>query len=282
MTTGFGDKVAVITGAGSGIGRALAVNLAARGARLALSDVDPDGLAATAVRCEARGAEVRTDHLDVTEREAVLAYAAAVRAHFGVVHQLYNNAGIACYGEVEREAFKDVERVLDVNFWGAVNATKAFLPYLIESGDGHVITVSSLFGLITLPAQSAYSASKFAVRGFTESLRQEMLAARHPVQVSCVHPGGIKTSVARNAIVVGDLDPASVASVFDRRMALHSPEMAAETIVEGVRRRRARILIGVEAKVFDLLARITPTGSQRFWVWYSRFLAVSPRRGSAA
>ncbi|MGH3876572.1 MAG: SDR family NAD(P)-dependent oxidoreductase [Actinophytocola sp.] len=281
MSTGFTGKVAVITGAGSGIGRALAVNLAGRGARLALSDVDRDGLEATAVRCEARGADVREDLLDVTEREAVLAYAAEVKAHFGTVHQLYSNAGIAYYGEVWREAFKDIERVLDVNFWGVVNATKAFLPHLIESGDGHVVNVSSLFGLITLPAQSSYSASKFAVRGFTESLRQEMLVARHPVRVSCVHPGGIKTSVARNAMVADGLDPDSVARIFDRRMALHSPEMAAETIVEGVRRQRARILIGGEAKLFDLLNRVAPTGSQRFWAWYSRFLAVAPRKGTA-
>jgi short-subunit dehydrogenase len=281
MSTGFTGKVAVITGAGSGIGRALAVNLAGRGARLALSDVDRDGLEATAVRCEALGADVREDLLDVTEREAVLAYAAEVRAHFGTVHQLYGNAGIAYYGEVRRETFKDIERVLDVNFWGVVNATKAFLPHLIESGDGHVVNVSSLFGLITLPAQSSYSASKFAVRGFTESLRQEMLVARHPVRVSCVHPGGIKTSVARNATVADGLDPDSVARVFDRRMALHSPEMAAETILEGVRRRRARILIGGEAKLFDLLNRVAPTGSQRFWAWYSRFLAVAPRKGTA-
>jgi NAD(P)-dependent dehydrogenase (short-subunit alcohol dehydrogenase family) len=281
MSTGFTGKVAVITGAGSGIGRALAVNLAGRGARLALSDVDRDGLEATAVRCEARGADVREDLLDVTEREAVLAYAAEVEAHFGTVHQLYSNAGIAYYGEVRRETFKDIERVLDVNFWGVVNATKAFLPYLIESGDGHVVNVSSLFGLITLPAQSSYSASKFAVRGFTESLRQEMLVARHPVRVSCVHPGGIKTSVARNAMVADGLDPDSVARVFDRRMALHSPEMAAETILEGVRRQRARILIGGEAKLFDLLNRVAPTGSQRFWAWYSRFLAVAPRKGTA-
>ncbi|MEV6609075.1 SDR family oxidoreductase [Kutzneria sp. NPDC051319] len=278
MSTGFTGKVAVITGAGSGIGRALAVDLAARGARLALSDVDRDGLEATAVRCEARGAEVRTDQLDVTEREAVLAYAAAMRAHFGVVNQVYANAGIAYYGEVAREEFKDIERVLDVNFWGVVNTAKAFLPHLIDSGDGHVVAVSSLFGLITLPGQSSYSASKFAVRGFTESLRQEMLVARHPVRVSCVHPGGIRTSVARSAGVADGLDPDSVARVFDRRMALHSPEMAARTILTGVQRQRARILIGGEAKLFDLLNRVTPTGSQRFWAWYSRFLAVAPRK----
>lgn len=278
--TGFTGKVAVITGAGSGIGRALAVNLAGRGARLALSDLDVDGLEATAVRCEAKGGEVRTDRLDVTERDAVLAYAGDVRAQFGKVNQVYNNAGIAHYGEVEHESFKDIERVLDVNFWGVVNGTKAFLPHLISSGDGHVINVSSLFGLIAFPGQSAYTASKFAVRGFTETLRLEMLVAGHPVHVTCVHPGGVKTAVARNATVADGLDPASVAEVFDKRMALHSPEMAAETIVEGVRKRRARVVVGGEAKALDRLGRIAPAGAQRFNAWISRFL--SPRRETAA
>jgi short-subunit dehydrogenase len=257
------------------------VNLAGRGARLAISDVDVDGLEATAVRCEGKGGEVKVDRLDVTEREAVLAYAGEVQARFGKINQVYNNAGIAHYGEAERESFKDIERVLDVNFWGVVNGTKAFLPYLISSGDGHVINVSSLFGLIAFPGQSAYTASKFAVRGFTETLRLEMLVGGHPVHVTSVHPGGIKTAVARNATVADGLDPASVAEVFDKRMALHSPEMAAETIVEGVRKRRARIVVGGEAKALDRLSRITPIGAQRLNAWISRFLTVSPRSETA-
>jgi len=274
----FAGKVVLITGAGSGIGRALAVNLAGRGARLAISDIDVEGVEATAVRCQALGAEVKVDRLDVTERADVISYASDVRTHFGKVNQIYNNAGIAYYGDVERELFKDIERILDVNFWGVVNVTKAFLPHLIESGDGHVVNISSLFGLITLPGQSAYNASKFAVRGFTEALRQEMLVAGHPVRVTCVHPGGIKTAVARNATVAEGLDPASLASVFDKRLALHSPQMAAQTIVRGVRRRRARVVVGAEAKALDWLARVTPSGSQRFGAWFSRFITVAPRR----
>lgn len=270
-------KVVVITGAGSGIGRALAVNLAARGARLAISDIDVDGLDGTAVLCEAIGAEVRVDRLDVTERAAVLAYAEEIRAHFGTVNQIYNNAGIAHYGEVERESFKDIERLLDVNFWGAVNMTKALLPHLIASGDGHVVTISSLFGLITVPGQSAYNASKFAVRGFTEALRQEMLVAKHPVRVTCVHPGGIKTAVARNATAAAGLDPAALARNFDRRLALHSPTMAAAAIIDGVGRHRARIVVGAEAKALDWLARLTPVGYQKVGAWFSRFLMVAPR-----
>ncbi|MEV0030752.1 SDR family NAD(P)-dependent oxidoreductase [Nocardia sp. NPDC050793] len=259
----FKNKVCVITGAGSGIGRALAENLARRGAKLALSDIDTDGLAETVGRCEKLGAEVKSDRLNVAEREAVLLYADAVKARFGVVHQVYNNAGIAFHGEVLRSEFKDIERIMDVDFWGVVNGTKAFLPMLIESGDGHVVNVSSLFGLIAVPGQSAYNSAKFAVRGFTESLRQEMLVGKHPVKVTCVHPGGIKTAVARNATYAEGIDGKSAASMFDKKLAIHTPEMAAQTITEGVRKGHGRVLIGWEAKLLDVFVRVTASGYQR-------------------
>ena len=259
----FTGKVCVITGAGSGIGRALAENLARRGAKLALSDIDAEGLAETVRRVETLGAQVKSDRLDVVEREAVLLYADEVKKHFGVVHQIYNNAGIAFHGEVNESQFKDIERVMDVDFWGVVNGTKAFLPAIIESGDGHVINVSSLFGLIAVPSQSAYNAAKFAVRGFTESLRQEMLGGKKPVKVTCVHPGGIKTSVARNATYAEGLDANKLSAFFDKTLAMHSAEMAAQTITEGVRRGHARVLIGWEAKVLDLFVRTTGSYYQR-------------------
>ncbi len=259
----FEGKVAVITGAGSGIGRALALSLAGRGARLALSDVDTEGLTETVRQARERGAQVKSDRLDVTEREAVLTYATGVVEHFGAVHQVYNNAGIAANGNIANSGFKDIERVIDVDFWGVVNGTKAFLPHVISSGDGHIINVSSMLGLIALPGQSAYNAAKFAVRGFTEALRQEMLIARHPVKVSCVHPGGIKTAVGRNATVADGEDQQKFAEFFDTRLALHTPEMAAETIVNGVAKGHARIVIGWEAKAVDLLARILGSGYQR-------------------
>ncbi len=259
----FEGKVAVITGAGSGIGRALALNLAEKGAKLALSDVDNDGLAETVHRAQALSAHVKSDRLDVAERESVLAYADAVVAHFGKVNQVYNNAGIAYNGNVEKAEFKDIERIIDVDFWGVVNGTKAFLPHVIASGDGHVVNISSLFGLIAVPGQSAYNAAKFAVRGFTEALRQEMLVAKHPVKVTCVHPGGVKTAVARNATVAAGLDHKSFAEFYDRRLLIHSPEMAAETIVSGVAKGRARVVVGLEAKAVDVLARIIGSSYQR-------------------
>lgn len=259
----FEAKVAVITGAGSGIGRALAVNLAEKGAKLALSDIDTEGLAETVSQAEALGAEVKSDRLNVAEREAVLDYAEAVVAHFGEVHQVYNNAGIAYNGDVENSEFKDIERIIDVDFWGVVNGTKAFLPHVIASGDGHIINISSLFGLIAVPGQSAYNAAKFAVRGFTEALHQEMLVAKRPVKVTCVHPGGIKTAVARNATVANDQNTQTFAEFFDKRLALHSPEMAAETIIDGVCKGRARVVIGWEAKALDVLARIIGPSYQR-------------------
>jgi NADP-dependent 3-hydroxy acid dehydrogenase YdfG len=189
---GFTDKVAVVTGAGSGIGRALAIELGRSGAKLAISDVDTDGLAATEERLTAIGASVKTDRLDVTEREAFALYADAVKDHYGTVNQIYNNAGISFMGSIEATQFKDIERVMDVDYWGVVNGTKVFLPHLIASGDGHVVNVSSVFGLLAVPGQGAYNAAKFAVRGFTEALRQEMLVAGHPVKVTCVHPAASK------------------------------------------------------------------------------------------
>src|ERR1700753_710353 len=188
---GFSGKVAVVTGAGSGLGPAPASERGRSGAKVAISDVDTEGLAQTEQQLKAIGATVKVDRLDVTEREAFLAYADAVNEHFGKVNQIYNNAGIAFTGDVEVSSFKDIGRVMDVDYCGVVNGTKAFLPPLIASGDGHVFNVSSVFGLFSVPGYAAYNSAKFAVRGFTEALRQEMNLAHHPVKVTTVPPGGI-------------------------------------------------------------------------------------------
>ena len=262
---GFADKVAVVTGAGSGIGQALAVELARSGAKVAISDVDTEGLAQTEEQLKAIGAPVKADRLDVTEREAFLAYAEAVNEHFGKVNQIYNNAGIAFTGDVEVSQFKDIERVMDVDFWGVVNGTKAFLPHVIASGDGHVINISSVFGLFSVPGQAAYNSAKFAVRGFTETLRQEMAARRHPVAVTTVHPGGVKTAIARNATVAEGLDQGELANLFDKRLARTSPQRAAQVILDGVRKKKARVLVGTDAKLLDALVRLTGSGYQQLF-----------------
>jgi NADP-dependent 3-hydroxy acid dehydrogenase YdfG len=271
--THFTDKVAVVTGAGSGIGRSLAIELGRSGAKLAISDVDTDGLAGTEERLTAIGAPVKSDRLDVTERQSFELYADAVKEHYGTVNQIYNNAGISFMGSIEASQFKDIERVMDVDYWGVVNGTKVFLPHLIASGDGHVVNVSSVFGLLAVPGQGAYNAAKFAVRGFTEALRQEMLVAGHPVKVTCVHPGGIKTAIARNAAAAEGIDQAELAKFFDKRLASTSPQKAARVILDAVRRNKARVLVGSDAKALDLLTRATGSGYQRV------VAAVTSRQG---
>jgi NADP-dependent 3-hydroxy acid dehydrogenase YdfG len=262
---GFAGKVAAVTGAGSGIGQALAIELARSGASVAISDVNTEGLAATEEQLKAIGAPVKADRLDVTEREAFELYADAVKAHFGKVNQIYNNAGIAFAGDVEVSQFKDIEKVMDVDFWGVVNGTKVFLPHLIASGDGHVINISSVFGLFSVPGQAAYNAAKFAVRGFTEALRQEMTLAGHPVKVTTVHPGGIKTNIVRNMTAVDSVDTDQLSQSFDKKLAKTSPEKAAKIILDGVRKNRARVLVGPDAKALDLIVRVTGSGYQRLF-----------------
>lgn len=262
---GFAGKVAVVTGAGSGIGQALAIELGRSGAKVAISDVNTEGLAATEEALKAIGAPVKSDRLNVTEREAFLLYADEVAAHFGKVNQIYNNAGIAFVGDVEVTPFKDIERVMDVDFWGVVNGTKAFLPHLIASGDGHVVNVSSIFGLFSVPGQAAYNSAKFAVRGFTEALRQEMFVNGHPVAVTTVHPGGIKTAIMRNATAVDGVDTKTLTDFFDKKLTITTPEKAAKIILEAVRKKNARVLVGPDAKALDVIVRLTGSGYQKLF-----------------
>ncbi|MGI8677762.1 MAG: SDR family NAD(P)-dependent oxidoreductase [Jatrophihabitans sp.] len=264
--TDLKGKVAVVTGAGSGIGRALAYDLARRGAKLAISDVDATGLAETVKQVRVIGAPVHDARLDVTDRTAVLAYADEVAAHYGVVNIMINNAGIAFTGDVADMSFEQIERVMNVDFWGVVNGTKAFLPHIIASGDGHVVNISSLFGLLAVPGQSAYNAAKFAVRGFTESLRQEMMISGHNVHVTCVHPGGIKTAIARNAGAVEGQDASMLAEFFDAKLAKTSPESAAKSILRAVLGNRPRAVVGLDAKILDVAVRLLGPAYQRLLV----------------
>ncbi|WP_408896672.1 SDR family NAD(P)-dependent oxidoreductase [Nocardioides sp. R1-1] len=252
------NKVVVITGAGSGIGRALAVNLAGKGARLALSDVNEAGLAETAELASKAGApDVHTARLDVADRAAFTAYAAEVADHFGQVNVVVNNAGVALAGDAIDLSYEDMEWIVGINFWGVVYGTKEFLPHLIASGDGHIVNLSSLFGLLAMPGQSAYNATKFAVRGFTEAVREEMLIAGHKVGVTSVHPGGIKTAIARSARVSDKEDQAATAKLFDEKLAKMTPERAAEIIVKGIQRNQARVLVGLDAHALHNFQKFT-------------------------
>jgi NADP-dependent 3-hydroxy acid dehydrogenase YdfG len=251
------DKVAVITGAGSGIGRALALNLAGRGALLALSDVDETGLAETVDLVKAAGVrEVRSDYLDVADRDAMAAYAETVAEQFGRVNVVINNAGVALAGDFVDLDYTDIDWIVGINFYGVLNGTKEFLPHLIASGDGHVVNLSSLFGLVPMPGQTIYNATKFAVRGMSEALRIEMLAAGHRVGVTSVHPGGIKTAIARNARVSAKEDKEATARLFDKKLARMTPERAAEIIVDGVLKDRARVLVGLDAHALHQFGKL--------------------------
>ncbi|HEU5085286.1 MAG TPA: SDR family NAD(P)-dependent oxidoreductase [Acidimicrobiales bacterium] len=259
----FRGRVAAITGAGSGIGRALAVELSRQGAHLALSDIDEAGLAETVALAEGAGVKVTSAIVDVAERDAVHAWADQVVAEHGTVNLIFNNAGVALGATVEGASYDDLHWLMGINFWGVVHGTKAFLPHLRASGEGHVVNLSSVFGLLGIPSQSAYNAAKFGVRGFTDALRMELEIEPCGVSATTVHPGGIKTNIAKNArmdesvtAVAGDADQAR--RDFEK-LFMTSPQKAARQILTAVQRDRRRALIGPDAKVLDLVSRL-PAG----------------------
>jgi len=264
----FGGKVAVITGAGSGIGRALALALAKEGAELALSDIDTAGLAETVHGAEAFGVRVSQQRLDVAQREAVFAHAARVVQEHGRVNLVVNNAGVALDATIGVMRYEDLEWLMGINFWGVVHGTKAFLPHLIASGDGHIVNLSSVFGLIAVPGQSAYNAAKFAVRGFTECLRQELELEGQPVSATCVHPGGVRTNIVRRGRIRNGASGLSQEDAIEQfeQAARTTPEQAARKILRAVRRNKRRVLVGPEARPIDWLQRLAPAGYQRLLV----------------
>jgi len=264
----FTNKVAAITGAGSGIGRALAIRLAEQGCDLALSDIDAKALAETSDRLARSGVRVTTAGVDVANREQVRVWAARTAAQHGRVNVIFNNAGVAHAGTVAATDYRDYEWIMGINFWGVVNGTKEFLPHLINSGDGHVVNVSSVFGLFAQPMVSAYNASKFAVRGFTEALRQELDMSGQGVSASCVHPGGVRTNIAKAARVgdsVGALSgktPTAAASSFETLFRT-TADQAACAILVGVLRNDRRILVGLDAHAADWMQRSAPARYQQ-------------------
>jgi butyryl-CoA dehydrogenase len=256
----FTGRVAAITGSASGIGRALAADLAKQGAHLALCDIDEAGLGETVTRCEGYGVKVTSQRVDVADRAAVEAWAERVVADHGKVNLLINNAGVALAATIETMRYEDFEWLMNINFWGVVYGTKAFLPHLKASGEGHVVNLSSVFGLISVPSQSAYNAAKFAVRGFSDTLRMELEIEGAPVSVTTIHPGGIKTNIARNARIDDSAagitdDPEQARRDFERAF-ITTPEKAARQILVAVQRDRRRALIGPDAKVIDFVARL--------------------------
>ena len=263
----FENKVAAITGAGSGMGRSLAVQLAQQKCHLALSDVNEAGLAETAQLAARHGVKVTTKTVDVADRAAVYHWADEVIRDHGKVNMIFNNAGVALGATVEGMNYEDFEWIVGINFWGVVYGTKAFLPHLKASGEGHIVNTSSVFGLAGIPSQSAYNATKFAVRGFTESLRQELELQKAPVGVTSVHPGGIKTNIARAARMsksVRDigLDDQRGSEKFEK-MFITTADSAAATILKAVRANKRRLLVGPDAYVIDAMVRLLPAAYQK-------------------
>ena len=263
----FHGRVAAITGAGSGIGQALALQLAGRGCALALSDIDENGLGETSRLVEALGVQVTAEKLDVADRAGMSGWADQVVEDHGKVNLIVNNAGVALSATVEGMSYEDFDWLMDINFNGVVHGTKAFLPHLKTAGEGHVVNISSVFGLLGIPSQSAYNAAKFAVRGFTEALRVELDIEDCGVSATAIHPGGIKTNIARNARIdesVMDLgqDPQDAKQSFEN-LFITSPKRAARAIVKAIQKDKRRAMIGPDAHVINLAAKLPPGVYQR-------------------
>ena len=276
----FSNKVAAITGAGSGIGRALAGNLAEAGCHLALSDVNGEGLKETAAIAARYGVRVTTDLLDVSDKNAVYAWADKVVADHGRVNLIFNNAGVALSGTVGGLSLDDYDWIMGINFNGVLYGTKAFLPHLEAAGEGHIVNTSSVFGLAAQPLMSGYNAAKFAVRGLTESLRQDLEVSGSCVSCSCVHPGGIKTNIARDSRSTESAQQLTGQSAEDaakefEKLFITTPDKAAQVILKGVQKNRRRILIGPDARLLDLMVRLFPTGYQKV---FTRMIAFSRKR----
>ena len=253
-------KVAVITGAGSGIGQELAFGLAREGCLLALADLNAQGLEETVRRLTQCGARASSHLVDVSRCDQVYAFAREVVETYGAVHLVINNAGVGLSETIEDMKYEDFEWVMNINFWGIVYCTKAFLPHLKKQPQAQLVNVSSILGLVAVAAQSAYTAAKFAVRGFTEALRQEMRGSS--VRVTCAYPGGTRTNIARSARFYKSMDGHTTREESVRRFekrAPTSPEHAARVIIKGIKKDRRRILVGTDTRFMDVLQRLLPS-----------------------
>jgi NAD(P)-dependent dehydrogenase (short-subunit alcohol dehydrogenase family) len=266
-------KLVAITGAASGMGRALALKCAALGSKIAITDIDEPGVRETAERAKSEGAGVDVQRLDVADRKAIHAWAARLEKEHGGADVLINNAGVSLSHSIESMSDEDFEWLFNINFWGVANGCKAFLPQLKARPEAHIVNTSSVFGIIAVPTQGAYNAAKFAVRGYTEALRQEL--ARTNVRVTCVHPGGIKTEIAKRGRHYEDplgrpTDTVKAAANFEK-MARTSAEDAAEAIIGAILAERPRLLIGPDAYLIDAMARLFPTAYDRVIARVSKF-----------
>jgi short-subunit dehydrogenase len=260
--TAIQGATAAVTGAASGIGRALAIELAARGADLALADRDEAGLASVAAEiAKANPRKVSVHRVDVGDAGQIADFTkAAIAAHPGL-NILINNAGVALLGEFHEIEQAEMEWLFNINFWGVVHATRAFLPHLASRSEAHIVNVSSIYGIVAPPGQTAYSSAKFAVRGFSESLRHELQVASSPVRLSVVHPGGISTNIVRNMRMgrgVADNERRAQAIELFDEFARTTPKDAALRIIKGIKKNEPRILIGGDARFMDLLQRFLP------------------------
>ena len=264
----FQNKVAAITGAASGMGRTLAVELARRGCHLALSDVNEAELVKTAELASAHGDKVTVKKVNVAERDAVFAWANEAARDHGRVNLVFNNAGVALTANVEDVKITDFEWIMGINFWGVVHGTQAFLPHLKASGDGHIVNTSSLFGLMAVPTQGTYNASKFAVRGYTEALRMELEMEGACVSATCVHPGGIATNIAMAGKIDASVTAKTGVSEADHKRAANklinvtTAESAALQILKAVEHNERRVLVGPDARFLDKMVRLLGSAYQ--------------------
>lgn len=270
------NKVVAITGAGSGIGRALAVRCAGLGASVAISDVNEAGLDETASLAKQKGSRIHTTIVDTGKRDAIYAWAERVKRDVGPADVIVNNAGVSLSQTIAEMTDADFEWLMNINFWGVTHGTRAFLPQLLSRPEAHVVNISSVFGIISVPTQSAYNASKFAVRGFTEALRQELASTN--VRVTCVHPGGIKTNIVRNGRQYQDpsgeaADLGKMAREFEKT-ARTTPDEAARQIADAILHERPRLLIGADATLIDRMQRLMPESYDKL---IAKALSMRPR-----
>ncbi len=264
----FQHKVAAITGAASGMGRTLAVELARRGCHLALSDVNEAELVKTAELASKHGVKVTVKKVNVADRDAVFAWAEEAAREHGKVNLIFNNAGVALTANVEDVKIADFEWIMGINFWGVVHGTQAFLPHLKKSGDGHIVNTSSLFGLMAVPTQGTYNASKFAVRGYTEALRMELEMEGCGVSATCVHPGGIATNIAMAGKIDASVTAKTGVSEADHKRAANklinvtTAESAALQILKAVENNERRVLVGPDARFLDKVVRLLGSAYQ--------------------